>query len=407
METATHVLVVGWRGPSVRALIDLGASVSVIVSSTKAASAREMPGVHSVHVASDSSSVESCLAVLARDRVPISSFDAVCSGSEFSIVTAALLAQLGGAAGIPVDSAIGLRDKYVQKSRVRTAGVNVADTSLVESTRDISRPRDEPFVVKPLDGAGATDTVVLRSDSDAEAFAAMVDPAGGPWLLESFVHGWEVQVDGIVRDGELLHLTVSRYLHNVIEVHDGALVGAIALHPDRHQELYRDVSAMVHASLSAIPHRDGVFHLEAFIDDDRVTFSECAGRVSGGMLDRTLDRLHGIDIHDAWARAAMGLPPRLVAAAPTRSSTCGDLYLSPPAGVIRSMPSRDELLTWPGVVDCRVDVAPGSIAPDQLSASYLRAATVLVEGADENIVEQLMRDVAARFVTATVTDPLP
>jgi formate-dependent phosphoribosylglycinamide formyltransferase (GAR transformylase) len=65
-------------------------------------------------------------------------------------------------------------------------------------------------------------------------------------------------------------------------------VGTVLLEPSGHADLYAQAQDLVSRALAALGHTNGVFHLEAFRQGDRLVFSECAGRTSGGMVREKL-----------------------------------------------------------------------------------------------------------------------
>lgn len=151
---------------------------------------------------------------------------------------------------------------------------------------------------------------------------------------------------------------------------------------------------LVSRAVRALRHTDGVFHLEAFETADGLVFSECGGRVSGGGNDKAI-RLHtGVDIHEEWARAAMGLPPNLSAEISAR--TFGDIQLPASAGRIEQLPTEHDFYTRPGVEDVRLHVTVGEEMPPATKSS-VRAATVVVSGATAADVRERMARLSEWF----------
>ncbi|MEK8145646.1 hypothetical protein NKH18_42960 [Streptomyces sp. M10(2022)] len=52
--------------------------------------------------------------------------------------------------------------------------------------------------------------------------------------MEEFIHGRELHLDGVVRDGKLQFFTVARYLVNVIAIRAGGATGSVLLRPEFH-----------------------------------------------------------------------------------------------------------------------------------------------------------------------------
>lgn len=404
MDTESHattsVLLVGWRSASARALARYGCHVTCLVGPADAGKAQASGLIARCVTVPAPKDIEDCLSGLARAGLTPADFDRICSGSEFTITCASVLGGPGKSTISPA-TAVALRDKFVQKHHVREGRIPVAACYTVDELAQLQLRKDMPHdgvVVKPLSGAGAMNTFHLRNQVDlTETLAAFgTDQSYGPWLVEDYVPGHEHQVDGVVRGGTITALVVSRYLQNPIEIHFGGLLSTIALAPAEHSKLYNRARLLAAEALTAIGHSDGVFHLEAFDQQDRLVFGECAGRVSGGMTDQVIKHMFGLDLHDAWARAALGLPasPEPVL---QRDAVYGELYLPCPPGELIAAPTSSEILERAGVVTVRLDVAVGQHMPDMTTASNIRAGTALVTGSSETEVEERVLRLAAWF----------
>lgn len=404
-QQTTAVLHIGWMLRAVDALHRADLNVTCVLQPGDLETARSaFPEMRTV-VVPDQSSVEGILAGLARNSLRVQEFDAVCSGLELCLTAAAVLSDLGGLTRGSALRAVAMRDKEVQKSLVRAAGVVTADCMSTTGPQDALPDRERfPVVVKPLSGSGALDTFRLDRPEELRDFLA-TSAAKGPWLVEEFIPGTEFQVDGVVRGGEIVFLSLARYLENIIDIHEGGLVGCTALPPHRHPELYEKATDVARNALKALDHADGVFHIEVFDRSGEIVFGECGGRVGGGRTDEVVERTFGVNLHDEWVRGVLGRPSAVSAARPPASGAVhGDLHLHAPAGAVREAPSVDEVLARPGVEYAEVRIAPGGTMPDVTAASYLRAGVVVVSGADDTEVESRSKALAAWFADRVVLE---
>ncbi|MEU6466628.1 hypothetical protein [Streptomyces sp. NPDC046976] len=405
------VLHVGWMPRAVAALAHAGARVTCAVAPRDAAAARASDTVARTVVVPDPAGAQHVLAGLAREGLPLHSFTAVCSVLEYCIVPAQILDDLrrdGTGGGSRALRMLAMRDKALQKALVREAGLPVADCTVTEHPETTEVPPAAPrTVLKPLDGGGAKNTFLITGpDSLRAAVAALRADGAGPWLREEYIPGTEYQVDGIVRDGRLLVLSVSRYVQNLIEVHDGGVVAHIVLPPARHPVLYTATRALTSAALKALGYPDGPFHLEMFRDGDRLVFGECAARVGGGRTDEVVRLAFGADLRDEWARIVLGRPSALTREPAHREGALfAGMNLPAPPGTVRRVPTREQVLARPGVVHAGIEVAPGDLMPDITVASHLRAGLAIVRGATEAETEERVKDLAHWFHTHTQCAP--
>lgn len=400
MNTGTDVLSVGWHIKTVTAFERFNRRVVCVIEPKNLAKALAHCHREDLIVVPDTGNLEAVLAGLARAGIDPRQFEAVFSIHELPLVTASALAQLAGRPVLPLDSALALRDKFFQKQLIRSAGLRVTDCRLVSVLGDLEQqPWQGPCVVKPLADAGARDTFVLRTPAERDAFLAGDSPdrASGPWLVEDFVNGAELHVDGVVRGGELLFHSVSRYLQNVISVRSGGVIGSILMQPVTHPELYDQARELVIRSLRALGHADGVFHLEAFLDERGLVFSECAGRIGGGMIPDVNEHAYSVDLIEEFARAVLRMPSAIGADVRSPSESWGFIQLTAPAGRIMKMPTVEEVMARPGCRAARLALTEGDDVPDFTSGSHLMAGKAVLAAEDESELERRMLALAEWF----------
>jgi biotin carboxylase len=399
-----RVLLLGGRPGTVEALVDAGARVTVVTSACHAARLENLLPAEDILVVDEPTNVESCLSVLARHGLDIAGFMTVTSGLEHGLVPAAVLGAIGGTARVDLSAVLAFRDKQLQKDKLRRCGVEVADSLVWPNSATIGQAVQRlggTVVIKPPAGAGSKDTEKLRL-SEVPRWTESASP--GPWLVEAFVHGREVHVDGVVRSACLRHIVVSKYFVNMIDVDRGLLNGSYVVRPTGSPELYERAAQLASTALRVLGLQDGVFHLEAFEQaDGRLVFSECACRVAGGGIATGVRLATGIDLHAEWAFTVLGLaapppPPPQIAHAVVANV---DLVANP--GRIRRLPNREVLLTREGVVDAFIYAAEGSVAPQEVDAST-RAGTAIITAESERAVQELAADLTHWFRSVTVVE---
>ncbi|GGV71591.1 MULTISPECIES: ATP-grasp domain-containing protein [Streptomyces] len=405
-DDGNRVLLLGAKPEdSLTALRDLGARVTCVATPRHAAALRKHGLVDRVLVVEDPMDAEQVLLGLARHGIGLDEFDVITSALEHGLVTAAVIGTSCGARCLPVPVAVLLRDKHAQKTALRRAGVPLARSAVFvqpeELTDAVAEVGGLPVVVKPPSGAGAQDTRALRTDDDVAVWQK--EHGAGPWVCEEFVSGDELHLDGAVRDGKVVDVCVSRYFQNQITALDGALNGSVALQPAQDEARYTRARHLVQTTADTLGFTDGVFHLEAFEQaDGSLVFGECAGRIAGGRIDRTVLLTRGIDLHRHWAASVLGAP------APARAEASDDdlfgwVTLNTPPGRVLSMPTLDEIRARKGVVDAELKLKVGSVMT-RLQTTTTRAGRAVVRGTSAADVESVAADVAAWFQQAARSD---
>ncbi|GAA3634526.1 hypothetical protein GCM10022223_61070 [Kineosporia mesophila] len=392
----SSVLLIGAKPDgAVRSLLRAGAEITCVASVKHAAGLP--PGIRAVPV-HDPADVEDVLLGLGRHGIDLTEFDVVTSALEYGLVAASVIGTLAGTTSVlPVSTAVRLRDKIVQKRVVRRARVLVAANTTAadeqEATAAVKAVGGPPVVVKPPHGAGARETVRLADDDALTHWAGRARP--GPWTVEAFVDGVEHHLDGVVREGRVVLLTVSRYLSNMIDVPAGGMNGSVLLRPADEPGLYQAAQQLVSRSLTAMEHTTGVFHLEAFQrPDGQLVFGECGGRVAGKRIDEMIRLATGVDLHEEWAAAVLGLPTGAGAAVVREDAAFGNLDLLAPPGRIVSLPGLDDLARRPGVVHAEYKLRPGSTMTS-FEDTNTRVGRVVVSGRNVAEVEQHLSEAAA------------
>ena len=155
------------------------------------------------------------IAALAEER-PL---DAVVAVDDQGVRVAALAAERLGLSGNPPEAAAATRDKAAMRRALAAAGVPQPEHRTVGPSDDSAAVAAEvglPCVVKPL-SLSASRGVIRADDPEAAAAAAarvraILAEAGedpeGPLLIERYVPGAEVAVEGLLRAGSLEPLAV-------------------------------------------------------------------------------------------------------------------------------------------------------------------------------------------------------
>ena len=216
-----------------------------------------------------------------------------------------------GLAHNPVDAVAATRDKAALRARLAAAAVAQPDYRVVALGQSVAVAAAEigyPCVVKPVSRSGSQG--VIRVDDDVQAVAAIgrvraiVGPVE-PVLVEGFVVGAEVAVEGLLVAGALQVLAV----FDKPDPLDGPFFEeTIYVTPSRQPAVVQaSLAATVGAAAAALGLGEGPVHAELRIGaDGRPVVIEVAARSIGGLCSRALRFGAGVSLEEVILRHAVG-----------------------------------------------------------------------------------------------------
>jgi biotin carboxylase len=321
-------------------------------------------------------------------RIPL---DAVVAVDDQGIRTASLAAAELGLKTSDPDAVARTRDKAAMRAALSSAGVPQPAWALVG---DGERP-GFPVVVKPLSLSASRG--VIRADDEEEFDAAvtriraMLDSPEDALLVESFVPGAEVAVEGLLRGGELEPLAVfdkpdpleGPYFEETIYVTPSRLPA----------ETLVAVEATTAAAAAALGLTEGPIHAELRVGPDGgVTLLELAARSIGGLCSRALRFGAGVSLEEVILRHALDEP---LSGLERADAASGVMMLPiPRAGVLREVRGQDAARAVPGIVGLDIGIAPGRpVEPLPEGDRYL--GFLFARGETPAEVERALRDASA------------
>ena len=335
--------------------------------------------------------------------------DAVVAADTPMLVLAATVAAAMGLPHNPVDAVRAATDKAAQRQCWAAAGVPQPSFRLV-AAGDCVRPAAEaigfPCVVKAVSLSGSQG--VLRADDPAAAVEAarrirqILDeaerPASEPLLIEEYLPGPELSIDGVLRAGDLTVTAVfdkpgmpdgptfeETLLVSPSRLAAGTLAAAVRTAADAARSLGLSAGP-VHAELRAgNEHRDR---------DRGPAMLELAPRSIGGLCSRALRFPGGASLEEIVLASALGRPVP-AATGPVRPSGVFMLPVPRP-GILRAVEGKDGALAVPGVTGLTITIPPGQrVRPLPDGDRYL--GFVFAEADTPAGVEQALTAAVARL----------
>ena len=280
---------------------------------------------------------------------------------------AAYVAQALGLRGNPPEAVEACRNKLRQREILRAAGLPVPDFcsfSLEEDPAAIHACVEFPCVVKPL--ALAASQGVIRANNKDEFAAAvrrirgllespeiqvMREPALDRLLVEHYIPGAEVALEGLLEDGKLRVLAI---FDKPDPLKGPFFEETIYVTPSRHPaDLQAALADCAQRTVRALGLAHGPLHAEFRINDRGPWVLEAAPRPIGGLCSRALrfgqDR---ILLEELLVRDALGLGGSDL---PREESASGVMMIPVPrSGIFERVEGLDDAERTPGVEEIRI-----------------------------------------------------
>jgi biotin carboxylase len=211
-----------------------------------------------------------------------------------------------GIDGLDGESARNFRDKNRMKQVLREAGLPVARQALLTSAADARRFVDEvgfPVVLKPVDGAGARNTVRVSDEPGMyRALNQLMPSPAQPVQAEEFVQGEEHTMEVVCLDGEPVWHSSTFYLPGPLTVLENPWMQYCVLLPREpdlpHVEAFRELNRR---ALKALGLKNGLSHMEWFLTaSGRPVISEVGARPPGVNIMKMNGLACGVDLWAKW-----------------------------------------------------------------------------------------------------------
>ncbi len=296
---------------------------------------------------------------------------AVVAADDDGVILAAMASEALGLSNNSVEAAVAARNKYRMRQVLANAGIpspRFRRATLDEDPEAVGQRVAFPCVVKPLFLSASRG--VIRAD-DANQFLAAFDrvaailrqPAvaaqGGPLadhiLIEDFIPGREVALEGLLTNGRLRALA----LFDKPDPLDGPFFEeSIYVTPSRHPAgVQEKIAACTAEATRALGLWDGPIHAELRVDDQGVWIVEIAPRSIGGLCSRSLRFGAGISLEELILRHALGLG---VESIERESRAAGVMMIpTPRAGILREVRGQEDARAVPGIEEIRITIPVG------------------------------------------------
>lgn len=344
-------------------------------------------------------------------------FDAILAIGDKPTVTAALASEALGLPGNPPWAVRACRDKFQFRERLRAAGIPGPAYCRLPAKSDPARLPDGiafPCILKPL--CLSASRGVIRADNAVQFALAfrrirallqspeirLLQDEAAEWILvESFLEGCEVAVEGIVVRGKLKILAVfdkpdpleGPYFEETIYVTPSRMPRAVQT----------EIAATLDKAIRALGLFHGPIHAELRLTPGGLRVLEVAARPIGGLCSRALRFAGDWSLEELMIRHALGAPVETIQ---RESAASGVMMIPVPAdGILEEIRGKDEALRVPGVGEIRITAKlRQQLIPWPEGSSYL--GFIFARGVSTEGVEAALREAHSQLEFA-ITPALP
>jgi biotin carboxylase len=316
-----------------------------------------------------------------------------------------LAAQASATLGLPHNSpeaAVAARDKHLMRQLLHQAGVPVPRFQLfttADEPESVARHVTYPCVVKPLRLSGSRG--VIRANDPLEfavAFrrtARLLNPANDyaqPMLVEQYVPGVEVALEGLVDDG---HLKILALFDKPDPLEGPFFEETIYVTPSRlPPEAQEAIAAGTAAAAAALGLRHGPVHAELRLNEAGPWLIEVAGRSIGGLCAHTLRFGDGVSLEELILRQACGMEIETL----TREEQARGVMMIPipAAGLLKEVRGLQDATAVAGIEEIQITAKINyELIPLPEGDSYL--GFIFARGPTAAAVEAALRHAHARL----------
>lgn len=309
--------------------------------------------------------------------------DAILSTDDDGVVLAAMASDALGLSHNPLLAVRAARDKYQTRRALAGAGMRTPKFhrfSVDDDPRETARQVSFPCVVKPL--VLAASRGVMRADNPDEFVAAFgrlvsilrtvevseLDPGGHQILVESYLPGVEVAVEGLLIGGEL---TVLAIFDKPDPLEGPFFEETIYVTPSRHPAAVQgEILVTTQQAITALGLSEGPVHAELRINEQGCWILEVAPRSIGGYCSRALRFGTGASLEELILQQALDLP--LTSTHPATPASGVMMIPIPRAGILCEVQGVEQAQQVPGIDEIRLTIPVGrAVVPLPEGSQYL------------------------------------
>lgn len=309
---------------------------------------------------------------------------AVLAVNDAGIYTATLINRLLGLKGNNPEDVILFTDKGYMRERWKENELPQPEFRVVTSVSKIREAIEEmglPVILKPCFNWGSRGISLVKQQSDIDWAIgfAKENCKNDRFIVERFISGTEMTVEGLVQNGKVTILAKS---DKIAQQHDKFRVAMQLNYPAAFSEdKLRQADAVIEKAALSLGIVNGAIHAECMVNNDGIFLIELAGRPGGGhIFGLIVKAVSGVYMPQALTDILLNKPTNLQ---PKFQKGACYKFFSPPPGRFDSVEHLEEAKALHGILDMGFSFKSGSIV-GAIAGDPDRPGFIVAEGHDRD-----------------------
>jgi biotin carboxylase len=288
-------------------------------------------------------SIHNYLEILKKIKQVKCKIDGVLAFGDVSFVAAKLSSYLK-TNSIPIKAAKVTSNKFLFKKEIGKF-FNIPKFRKIKNLRQIKslvNKGKKKYILKPVDNSGARGVIFVDRDSNLDwafQYSMKYSRSNNYLIAEEFIEGPQLSTEGIVYNGEYIHLSsfdrnyefINKYKPFIIE-NGGATPSLVA------KKNYKNIYNILSKVVKKLNLKNGTLKGDLIINKNKIYLIEVATRLSGGWLSSvTIPNSVGVNIIDFAIKNSLRMKIKKEDLLPKFEKKIVQRYLFPKIGLIKSV----------------------------------------------------------------------
>jgi biotin carboxylase len=300
---------------------------------------------------------------------------------ELRLILAAKLRDKFSVKGMSYKEILKFRNKFEMKKILINSKVCITNFQMYKNEQQVESflKRHKKIVIKPVMGAGSTDTHIIDSIEDLKKTIGKLK-SNEKYIVERFVNGELYHCDSAINNGEVLFTNIMVNLLPTLGFLNNNFRASVS---EDDEDIIREVKKTIAEIVKDFKIVNGVTHIEIFVDENKkVTLCEIAIRAGGTAILEAVQELYGVNLISLDVLLQMGheIPKPNC---PVEKG--GWITALPKSGTIKNISKEEDFLKYEWVKYIRIFKKLGDVTSAARNSSA-NIAKFVVTGESKNEV---------------------